>query len=214
MIRSLDFTVDPDKTYRFRMRIVVFNPNRNREDVSPGIDTKSPELFGPWSEPTNEVTMPPDVATYAMKKVQAPRANQRADQVPGDQMEPRRRSDSRQELRCRSWRNHRPIRLGPLPGDRRVEAKAQRRRFQQPHGRARHRGGFVAAPPRPRHPRPARSARRCRSWFAPTEASSSATRPMIFTTTSVGPSRRITSANWTSRARNAKVRWEATWGHR
>jgi hypothetical protein len=68
MIRALDFTVDPDTTYRFRLRIVVYNPNRGREDVSPGVDTKSVELFGPWSEPTPEVTMPSDVATYALAK--------------------------------------------------------------------------------------------------------------------------------------------------
>jgi hypothetical protein len=68
MIRSLDFTVEPDQTYRFRVRIVVYNPNRDREDVSPGVDNKSLELFGPWSEPTQEVTMPPDVAAYAVSK--------------------------------------------------------------------------------------------------------------------------------------------------
>ena len=68
MIRSLDFTVEPDKTYRFRVRIVVYNPNHNREDVTPGVDTKSVELFGPWSEPTDEVTMPADVTAYAMRK--------------------------------------------------------------------------------------------------------------------------------------------------
>jgi len=68
MVRALDFTVDPDTTYRFRVRIVVFNPNLNREDVSPGVDTKSIELAGPWSEPTEEVSMPSDVATYAINK--------------------------------------------------------------------------------------------------------------------------------------------------
>lgn len=66
MIRSLDFTVDPDTTYRFRVRLVVFNPNYNREDVSAGTNTKDLELFGPWSKETEEVTVPPDVATYAM----------------------------------------------------------------------------------------------------------------------------------------------------
>ena len=29
-------------------------------------DTKSLELFGPWSEPTDEVGMPADVTAYAM----------------------------------------------------------------------------------------------------------------------------------------------------
>jgi len=68
MVRSLDFTVDPDKTYRYRVRIVVFNPNRDREDVAPGVDTSSIELFGPWSEPTDEVTMPADVTAYVVAK--------------------------------------------------------------------------------------------------------------------------------------------------
>ncbi len=65
MVRALDFTVDTDTTYRYRVRIVVWNPNLNREDVSPGVDTKSDDLRGPWSEPTDPVTMPPDVMPYA-----------------------------------------------------------------------------------------------------------------------------------------------------
>ena len=68
MIRSLDFTVEPDTTYRFRVRIVVYNPNKDREDVNPGVDTKSAELHGPWSEPTEEVTMPADVTAYACNR--------------------------------------------------------------------------------------------------------------------------------------------------
>jgi len=66
MIRALDFTPQQDQSYRYRVRIVVFNPNLNRDDVSPGVDNKSTELFGPWSEPTDEVHMPPDVTAYAM----------------------------------------------------------------------------------------------------------------------------------------------------
>jgi len=65
-IRSLDFTAEPDATYRYRVRIVVYNPNLNREDVSPGVDVKSTHLEGPWSEPSDEVHMPPDVTAYAM----------------------------------------------------------------------------------------------------------------------------------------------------
>jgi len=64
MIRALDFTVEPDNTYRYRVRIVVFNPNKNRDDVSPGVDTKADELRGKWSEPSDEVHMPPDVMPY------------------------------------------------------------------------------------------------------------------------------------------------------
>ena len=35
MIRALDFTAEPDHSYRYRVRIVVFNPNYNRDDVNP-----------------------------------------------------------------------------------------------------------------------------------------------------------------------------------
>jgi hypothetical protein len=66
MIRALDFTPRPDNNYRYRVRIVVFNPNHSRDDISPGVDTKATELFGPWSEATDEVSMPADVAAYAM----------------------------------------------------------------------------------------------------------------------------------------------------
>jgi hypothetical protein len=79
MIRALDLTVEPDTTYRFRVRVVVYNPNLGREDISPGVDTKSVEIFGPWSDPTEEVTMPPDVATYALNK--EPPVPRKLDQV-------------------------------------------------------------------------------------------------------------------------------------
>jgi hypothetical protein len=82
MLRSLDFTVEPDKSYRFHARVVVFNPNRDREDVSPDVDTQSVELHGPWSEPTNEVTMPADVTAYVVRKGLS--ATRRNDQVQFD----------------------------------------------------------------------------------------------------------------------------------
>jgi hypothetical protein len=69
MMRALDFTVEPDHDYRYRARIVVFNPNRGRDDVNSGVDTKAKELCGPWSQATNEVHMPADVAAYAMGTV-------------------------------------------------------------------------------------------------------------------------------------------------
>jgi len=70
MVRALDFTAQPDESYRYRVRIVVYNPNLGREsDTAPGVDTKSDELAGPWSEPTAEVHMPPDVTAYAMGSI-------------------------------------------------------------------------------------------------------------------------------------------------
>jgi hypothetical protein len=78
MVRSLDFTVEPEQTYRFRVRIVVVNPNKDHTDVNPGVDVESKELLGPWSDPTNEVEVPADVAAYAQAPVQTDR---RHDQV-------------------------------------------------------------------------------------------------------------------------------------
>jgi hypothetical protein len=77
MIRSLDFTVEPDTTYQFRVRIVVVNPNKDHTDVNPGVDTEAKELLGPWSEPTDPVTLPADVAAYA----QAPEPATRRDDL-------------------------------------------------------------------------------------------------------------------------------------
>ncbi len=67
MVRALDFTVEPNMSYRYRVRVVVRNPNRDRMDVAPGTDTKSALLNGPWSVVTNQVTMPPDVMPYAAR---------------------------------------------------------------------------------------------------------------------------------------------------
>ena len=67
MIRALDFTPEPDNSYRYRARIVVVNPNFKRDDViNSGVETKAEYLFGPWTEPTDEINMPADVAAYAM----------------------------------------------------------------------------------------------------------------------------------------------------
>src|SRR5262249_10499752 len=53
----------------------------NREDVSPGVDTKAEDLKGPWSEPTAAVTMPADVTPYAMDKAPSGPGSRRSDQV-------------------------------------------------------------------------------------------------------------------------------------
>jgi hypothetical protein len=66
MIRALDFTAEEDKTYRYRVRIVVFNPNYKRDDVNPGVNKDDKELKGPWSQETEPVHMPPDVQPYVL----------------------------------------------------------------------------------------------------------------------------------------------------
>ncbi len=71
MIRALDFTAERGSTYRYRVRIVVWNPNLNHDDVAPGVDKKSKTLPGPWSKETDVVTMPPDIEPYAVTSLPA-----------------------------------------------------------------------------------------------------------------------------------------------
>lgn len=68
MVRAFDFTVAPDSSYRYRARLVVNNPNYKRDDVNPGVDIESQFLVGNWSQITNPVYVPSDVAPYAMAK--------------------------------------------------------------------------------------------------------------------------------------------------
>lgn len=66
MARYVDFTVERETTYRYRLRLVTYNPNYKRDNVAPGTDTASKEINGPWTDPTGEVTVPADVAIFAM----------------------------------------------------------------------------------------------------------------------------------------------------
>jgi hypothetical protein len=72
LVRAIDYTVEPDSVYRYRLRIVVNNPNYKRQNVAPGVDNTSKELTGPWSEPTASVDVLDDVATYALGKAPQP----------------------------------------------------------------------------------------------------------------------------------------------
>ena len=77
MLRSLDFAVEPNTTYRYRVRLVVKNPNYDRSDINPGVNTSDEDLVGEWSEPTVAVSVPADVSTYARD----PAPNDRRDDV-------------------------------------------------------------------------------------------------------------------------------------
>jgi RNA polymerase sigma factor (sigma-70 family) len=54
MVRSLDFTVEPGRTYRYRARVVLFNPHYNLGNPR----DRNVQIFGPWSEVTDIVTIP------------------------------------------------------------------------------------------------------------------------------------------------------------
>lgn len=81
LIRALDLTVDQDTSYRYRARVVVKNPNFERDDIAPGVDNSNPEFFGPWSEATAAVNVPEDVTPYAMSPGRDAGGNTSADQV-------------------------------------------------------------------------------------------------------------------------------------
>jgi hypothetical protein len=49
MLRFFDFTVRPGRSYRYRLRVVVYNPNDE-------VDARY--LTGPWSPPTTQVSIP------------------------------------------------------------------------------------------------------------------------------------------------------------
>ncbi len=68
MIRSLDFTIEPDKVYRYRVQLVVWNPNYKFDNVLPGVDTKSKTLTGPWSDASQPTLVPPEVMVHLVKK--------------------------------------------------------------------------------------------------------------------------------------------------
>lgn len=67
MIRSLDFTVEPGAVYLYRARLVVANPNLNRDDVMPGTDVTTKQLKGTWSEVPYPVSIPDDISAYVAK---------------------------------------------------------------------------------------------------------------------------------------------------
>jgi RNA polymerase sigma factor (sigma-70 family) len=55
MLRAFDFSVRPGRTYRFRAGLVLLAPGGNGLSAA----SKGPsEVRGPWSEPTNAVTVP------------------------------------------------------------------------------------------------------------------------------------------------------------
>src|SRR5690606_13643890 len=77
--RYFDFNVDPGKTYRYRVRLKVQNPNFG---LSPE-QIRSPEVaegefrFTPWSAATEPVTVPPDTE-YFVRQIGAGRPGQPA----------------------------------------------------------------------------------------------------------------------------------------
>lgn len=66
LFRYLDFDVEPGNAYRYRVRLVVRNPNYQRP-IAELVDPASAEGFTrttPWSEPSNVVVVPQDEQVF------------------------------------------------------------------------------------------------------------------------------------------------------
>jgi hypothetical protein len=64
LIRYWDFTVEPGRRYQYRLRVVVWNPNYKRQDVSESALSERLLLEGPWSEPSDEILVDADNHWY------------------------------------------------------------------------------------------------------------------------------------------------------
>jgi hypothetical protein len=68
-IRFVDYTVEPDHTYQYRLKVVVENPNYNRFDVINEEIAKEETLTSDtWSEPTPPVYVPGDTEFYVLER--------------------------------------------------------------------------------------------------------------------------------------------------
>jgi hypothetical protein len=67
-IRFLDFMVHPERTYQYRLRVAIENPNYNRPDVADDTFNKAESLTGEWSEPSPVVYVPADVEYYIVQR--------------------------------------------------------------------------------------------------------------------------------------------------
>ncbi len=63
-VRFIDYTVQAGRTYQYRMKVVVKNPNYNRPDVAEDAYRKPEFLEGPWSKPSRPVYVGKDVEYY------------------------------------------------------------------------------------------------------------------------------------------------------
>jgi hypothetical protein len=65
MIRFLDYTIKPGRTYQYRLKVVVENPNFKLVDlVADESYARPPTLEGPWSAPTEPVYVGKDLEYY------------------------------------------------------------------------------------------------------------------------------------------------------
>jgi hypothetical protein len=65
LVRLIDVTVKPGKTYEYRMQVRMANPNHNRRDVASVSYAELPELLSDWSSSVS-VAVPHELRYYAV----------------------------------------------------------------------------------------------------------------------------------------------------
>lgn len=71
-IRFIDYTVEPEHTYQYRLKVVVENPNFKRLDVvSNDVADEKTLTSKDWSEPTDFVFVPADTEYYVLERTKA-----------------------------------------------------------------------------------------------------------------------------------------------
>lgn len=68
LVRYLDYRVDPGRQYRYRLRLVLANPNYRvpGERLQQSRWAEEPLLASPWSTPSSPVATPPDTEAVAV----------------------------------------------------------------------------------------------------------------------------------------------------
>src|SRR5439155_10888624 len=66
LVRLMDVTVEPGKTYEYRMRVVMANPNFGRKDVANPTYAGTPTLTSDWSQMPIRVHVSAELRYYAV----------------------------------------------------------------------------------------------------------------------------------------------------
>jgi hypothetical protein len=81
IVRYWDFTVEPGRKYKYRLRVKVYNPNYKRADVAESEAATRVILRGPWSPVSEEVFVDFDNHWYVADQKRSMRPNEMAIEV-------------------------------------------------------------------------------------------------------------------------------------
>ena len=83
LIRMFDFTIEPGKTYEYRMKVRMANPNYERKDVASQGIAADPELTPKeWYVLPKKLTVPSDLYYYAVDQAKLDQNNKDKDKGP------------------------------------------------------------------------------------------------------------------------------------